>query len=199
VTPERAADVVMRWVRLYTLGLSTPDARRRIEEVQADLYDHITHARAHGVDDGRIGRDIASRMIRGLTADVSWRLQFVSRAAHLTMEEAMNTALFRSAVRVTVGVSLILMLPAAAMLFSDGVVWSLGDFVVAGTLLAVVGVAVELAVKKAGSPVAAVGIVALGVAAAVWGNADDAPGLVLLGLLLVAGGLTLGVRRTLRS
>jgi hypothetical protein len=40
----------------------------------------------------------------------------------------------------------------------------------------------------------AVGLGALGVAAAVFGEADDAPGLVLLGILLVGSGCAIGLR-----
>ena len=101
----------------------------------------------------------------------------------------------RSAARVAVAVALVLSLPFVAMLVSDDVVWSVADFVLAGILLATIGVAVELAVKRAGNLVAAAAIGALGVAAGIVGEADDAPGLVLLGLLLIASACALGARR----
>jgi hypothetical protein len=103
--------------------------------------------------------------------------------------------LFRSVVRVALGVALILSLPAVAMLITDEVVWSLADFVLAGILLTVIGVALELAVRKAGNLPTAIGIGAVGVVAAGLGEADDAPGLVLLGILLIASACALGVRR----
>jgi hypothetical protein len=80
------------------------------------------------------------------------------------------------------------------MQFTDEVVWSLADFVLAGVLLTTIGVALELAVRKAGNLAIAIGIAALGVAAGLVGQADDAPGLVLLGILLVASACALGVR-----
>ena len=43
-----------------------------------------------------------------------------------------------------------------------------------------------------------IGIAVIGVAAAVFGEADDAPGLVLLGLLLIASACVLGVRTARR-
>ena len=79
------------------------------------------------------------------------------------------------------------------MQFSKDVVGSLADFVLAGVLLTTVGVALELAARRAGNRVAAIGIAAAGVAAAVLGEADDAPGLVLLGILLIASACALGV------
>ena len=110
-----------------------------------------------------------------------------------------SATLYRSAVRVGLGVAFVLSLPLVAMLITDDVVWSLADFLVAGVLLATIGVAVELAVRKAGSLAAAIGIAALGVLAALFGEADDAPGLVLLGLLLIASACALGVRTAQRG
>jgi hypothetical protein len=198
MTPERMAELVARWVRFYTRDLPTPIAQRRIDEIDADLHDQIAHERGNGLSDRRIARDIASRMVRGLAADVAWRGREAKVPAHLsTLEETMKTnkPLFRSGIRVAIGVALILSLPAVAMLITDEVVWSLPDFVLAAVLLTVIGVALELAVRKAGNLPAAIGIGAVGVAAAVLGEADDAPGLVLLGILLIASACALGVRR----
>jgi hypothetical protein len=184
VTPERMAELVMRWVRFYTRHLPTPLSERRIAEIDADLHDHIAHERASGVGDGQIARDLASRMLRGLAADLAWRRR----------QPKTKPPLVRSAVRVVLGVASILSLPAVAMLFTDEVVWSLTDFVLTGALLTVIAVAVGLAVRKAGNLAVAVGIAALGVAAGVLGRADDAPGLVLLGILLIVSACALGVR-----
>jgi hypothetical protein len=110
-----------------------------------------------------------------------------------------SKTLYRSAVRVALGVAFILSLPLVAMSITDDVVWSLADFVAAGVLLATVGVALELAVRRAGNLAAALSVAALGVAAAVLGEADDAPGLVLLGMLLILSACALGVRTIQRS
>jgi hypothetical protein len=201
MTPERTAELVVRWVRLYTRDLPTPIAQRRVDEIGADLHDHIAHERANGISDRRIALGIASRMVRGLAADAAWRGRHAKAARPSTLEEAMKTskAPYRSAGRVALGVALVLSLPFVAMLLTDDVVWSLADFVVAGVLLATIGVALELAVRKAGNLAAALGIAAVGVVAAVFGAADDAPGLVLLGILLVVSACALGVRTAQRS
>ena len=73
MTPERMAKLVGWWVRFYTRDLPTPIAQRRINEIDADLHDHIAHARAQGTGDRPIARSILSRMARGLTADAAWR------------------------------------------------------------------------------------------------------------------------------
>lgn len=200
--PERMAKLMTRWVRLYTRDLPTPIAQRRAGEIDADLHDHIAHERAHGTSERRIALGIASRMIRGLAADAAWRGHQAKVAARpSTREETMKTnrTLYRSAVRVALGVALVLSLPLVAMQFSDDVVWSLADFVAAGVLLATIGVALELAARKAGNLAVAIGIAVLGVAAAVFGEADDAPGLVLLGILLFVSACALGVRRAQHS
>jgi hypothetical protein len=64
---------VTRWVRFYTRELPTPIAQRRVDEIGADLDDHITHERARGTSDRRIALSILSRIARGVTADASWR------------------------------------------------------------------------------------------------------------------------------
>lgn len=186
MTPERIAKLVAWWARFYTRGLPPSRAERRVDEIAADLHDHIAHERAHGMDDRRIAIGIASRWLRGLPADVAW-------TAHV------RPSVFRSVGRVAFGVTLILALPFVAMFFSDEVVWSLADFVLAGVLLAVIGFSLELAVRKAGNLATAIAIGALGVAAALLGGADDAPGLVLLGLILIGSASALGIRTAQRK
>jgi hypothetical protein len=202
MTPERMAELVARWVRLYTRDLPIPVAQRRVDEIDADLHDHIAHERANGISDRRIALGIASRMVRGLGADAAWRGRHVKTAAHpSTREEVMKTSktLHRSAVRVALGVAFILSLPLVAMLITDDVVWSLADFAVAGVFLAAIGVTLELALRRAANLATALGIAAVGVAAAIFGEADDAPGLVLIGILLIVSACALGVRTAPRS
>jgi hypothetical protein len=202
MTPERVAKLVAHWVHFYTHGLPTPVAERRVDEIDADLHDHIAHERANRISDRRIAFRIFSRMVRGLADDASWRGRQAKLAAQpSTPEDTMkpSKSLYRSAVRVALGVAVILSLPFVAMLITDDVVWGLADFVAAGVLLTVIGVALELALKRAGNLPAAIGIAALGVAAAIFGNADDAPGLVLLGIVLVVSACALGVRTAQHS
>lgn len=197
MTPERVAALVARWVRCYTRGLPPSVAQRRVDEVAADVCDHVAHERARGADDSRIARSLASRMIRGLVADVSWR------GAHTTTrpEETMRTrsTLARLVRRVPLGVAVVLAIPTLAMVFGDAVAWTWRDFVVAGVLLGVIGVTIELARSKSGKPAASVGVAVLGVAAAVFGEADDSPGLVLIGLLLILSAGALAFRLIQRS
>jgi hypothetical protein len=195
MTPDRMAALVAHWVRLYTRNLPATVARRRADEIAADVHDHIAHERAGGIGDRRIALGIFSRMIRGLAADAVWRSRQAKLAARdSTTEVTMKKPVYRSVVRVALGVALVLSLPLVAMQLTDDVVWSLGDFALAGVLLATLGIPLELAVRKAGNLATAVGIAILGIAAAIFGNAGDAPGLVLLGILLFVSACALGVR-----
>ena len=187
MTPERMAELVARWVRFYTRNLPAPIAQRRIDEIDADLHDHIAHGRAHATKDWRIALSIAARMVRGLAADASWRRQKTSKTAH------------RSAVRVALATAFILLLPLVAMQITDEVDWGVADFVFAGALLGGTGLLLQLAVRKPGNIAYRVAATAIGVAAIVFGEADDAPGLVLFGGLLILGTVALAVRTPQRS
>ena len=74
-------------MRFYTRDLPAPIAERRIGEIDADLHDHIAHERASGISDREIAQGIASRMLRGLAADVTWRRRQAKLAADLSTME----------------------------------------------------------------------------------------------------------------
>jgi hypothetical protein len=189
MTPERIAELVARWVRCYTRNLPQPVAQRRVDEIDADLHDQIAHERAHGTSDRRIARGIAARLVRGLAADVSWRRR--------TMKSRRSAN--RPAVRVALATAFILLLPLVAMQVTDEVDWGLADFVLAGALLAGSGLLLELAARKARNIAYLAAATAIGVAAIVFGEADDAPGLMLFGGLLIVGTVALAVRTAQRS
>ncbi|MGP4101646.1 hypothetical protein [Nonomuraea sp. KM90] len=127
MTPERMAGLVARWVRLYTRGLPTAVAQRRIDEIDADLYDHVAHERAHGTSDWRIAAGIGSRMLRGLAADASWRGRQARAATDhpLPPEKAMKNhkTAYRSGVGVAIATALFLLWLMGAV----GVIGTEGD------------------------------------------------------------------------
>jgi hypothetical protein len=189
MTPERMAELVARWVRFYTRNLPPRLAQRRIDEIDADLHDQIAHERAHGTGDRRIARSIAARLVRGLAADVSWRRHT------MTTRQPAN----RPIVRVALATAFILLLPLVAMQVTDEVDWGLADFMLAGALLAGSGLLLELAASRARNLAYLAAATAIGVAAIVFGEADDAPGLMLFGGLLIVGTVALAVKTALRS
>ena len=76
----------------------------------------------------------------------------------------------RNILLIALGTVLILLLPLVAMQFSDDVVWSAGDFIVAGALLFGTGIAFELLARRTSSPVrrAVLGVVLLAALLFVW-------------------------------
>jgi hypothetical protein len=193
MTAERMAELVAWWARFYTRNLPPPIAQRRIDEIDADLHDHIEHERAHGTKDPRIALSIAARMVRGLAADVSWRGRTIANSS--TPKDVMK----RSAIRVALATACILLLPLVAMQITDEVDWSLADFVFAGVLLGGTGLLLEQAVRRPRNVAYRAAAIAIGVAAIVLGEADDAPGLVLFGGLLILGTVAMAVRTAQRS
>jgi len=190
MTPRRVAELVTRWVRFYTRDLPPAVARRRRDEIDADLHDHIAHERARGSADRRIALGIATRMVRGVAADASWR----SSQKEVTK---MSRPTSRSALRIAVVTALVLLVPAVWMQFSDDADWGVFDFVFAGLLVAGSGVLLELAARKPRAVAYRAAAVAVGVAAIVLGEADAAPGLVLFGCLLIGGTVAMAFRTAL--
>jgi hypothetical protein len=186
--PERAAELVDRWVRFYTRDLPEPIARRRIDEVDADLHDHIAHERAGGISDRRIAAGILSRMVRGLPADASWHDRQAAGAKLGT----------RSIVRVALVTGVILLIPLVAMQFSDGWDWRPGDFLFLGALLAGFGLLVELAVKNPDNFRFRAATTGIGVVFIGWGVVGHGRHLVAFGLVLIAGTVALSVRAARR-
>ena len=189
MTPERAQELVARWVRFYTRELPTPIAQRRIDEIEADLHDHIAHERERGTPDARIARGIAGRMLRGAPADLSWGGRATPRGARSPV------------VRAAVVTAVLLLFPLVATPTSGSWDWGVFDFVFAGAIIAGAGLLIELVVRSRGPAAYAAAAVAgtLGVAAMVAGEADDAPGLVGFGLLLLLSMVALTARNVQRS
>jgi hypothetical protein len=100
---------------------------------------------------------------------------------------------------VTLATALILLVPLVAMLITDEMAWGVADFVLAGALVAGTGLLLDLAARKPGNIASRAAAVAIGIAAIVFGEVDDAPGLVLFGGLLILGTVALTVRTAQRS
>jgi hypothetical protein len=143
MTPERMAGLVARWVRSYTRDLPAGVAQRRVGEIDADLHDHIAHERARGTSDRRIALGIASRMVRGLPADASWRGRHARASAR-------PRSVSRSILRVALAAAAVLLVPLVAMQVGGAVAWTAFDFAVAGVLVGGTGLAYELAARRAG-------------------------------------------------
>ncbi|HET8757453.1 MAG TPA: hypothetical protein VFM58_15650 [Solirubrobacteraceae bacterium] len=190
MTPERAAELVARWVRFDTRKAPPECRERRVGEIDADLHDHIAHDRARGIEERRIARSIVVRMVRGMAADASWR-RTIARSS--TRKDMMKN---RTAVAVALVTAFV---PLVAMQFTDEVAWGVADFVFAGILLGGTGMLLARAVTRAASLAYRIAAAVVGLAAIVLGEAEDAPGLVLFGLLVILGAVALTARTALRG
>ena len=75
MTASRSAGIVRRWVTIYTRGLP-PDIRdARREEIEADLWSHAQDAEAFGAGSSQPSTEIFSRLVFGMWADITWRLE----------------------------------------------------------------------------------------------------------------------------
>jgi hypothetical protein len=102
----------------------------------------------------------------------------------------------KNIIRIALVTGCILLVPLLAMQFTDEVVWTLGDFVVAGALLFGAGLVYELIARKAGHVAyrAAVGIAVAAALFLVWmnlavgliGSEDNPANLLYVGVLAVA-------------
>lgn len=69
-----SASLVRTWVGLYTKGLPDPVAKERRALIEAELWDEARAAEQLRETAG-LGRQRFSRLVRGLPADVTWRLE----------------------------------------------------------------------------------------------------------------------------
>jgi hypothetical protein len=131
------AALVAWWARRYTRDLPEPVARRRIDELEADVHDNIAHERADGAGEARIALGIAARMLRGLPADAAWRR---SVARSTTPEVTRMRRTTRSLVRNRLVTASKLLEPAVGMLVSDGVDRGVADIVARVAVFAVTAI-----------------------------------------------------------
>ena len=196
MTPELAAALVARWVRFYTRNLPPVIAQRRVEEIGSDLDDHVAYERARGTADRAIALSILSRMARGMPADVTWRRHVQPSRGDLMRP---LVALLVAALGVAV-VALVLDSPALVLVAIAAI-----GLVILGTFALRLRTAHQgrFVVPFVAVLAGALGLAALGVGAIVVGERGDAPGLMLLGIVLitsvVVGALAFGMRTAQHS
>lgn len=83
-TPELAAGLTRGWVRLYTRGLSSGLRSARRAELESDLWEHRQWSTTEAQRPGRTALEIAWRLLAGVAADLSWRLEHRGSRRHTT-------------------------------------------------------------------------------------------------------------------
>lgn len=163
----------------------TPERMTRLVAAWVRLYTRRQPPAAAQRRREEIDADLHDHIAHEREAGTSERRIALSIAGR--MLRGMGADLPRPLVRVALATAIVLLVPLLA-----GAPWSVADFVAAGVLVAGTGLLLQ-ARKPATRAVA----IAVGVAACLFGNADDAPGLVLFGCLLIGATLALAVRARL--
>jgi len=70
---ERSAQLVRRWVTLYTRGLPRQVREDRRDEIEGDLWSQA-HDEGADLSEG-LGGEILARFLLGIPADLTWRLE----------------------------------------------------------------------------------------------------------------------------
>ncbi len=196
MTPKLAAELVVLWARFYTRDLPGPIAQRRVEELSADVEEHIVHERLRGTGDGRIATSILSRLVRGMPADLAWQ-----RHKSLSKGEFMKPLIALLIVGLAIAAVAFVADSPLILLVSVGGI----GLVILGAFVFGVRSAQErgFMVPYLGILAGGLGLGALATAAIVVGSRGDAPGLVLLGVVLitaaVTGVLAVGLRSAQRT
>jgi hypothetical protein len=69
------ARLAMWWACALTRTAPPDAAADRLAEIRADVHDHIMAGRARQLQPGALSRRIAGRALRGMPADITWRLE----------------------------------------------------------------------------------------------------------------------------
>jgi phage shock protein PspC (stress-responsive transcriptional regulator) len=78
-----AQRVALGWGRAYTRTAPEPDRSARRAELAADVHDQLADARARGMSEHRLARTVIGRVVRGVAADLAWRLDLERTPARL--------------------------------------------------------------------------------------------------------------------
>lgn len=110
---------------------------------------------------------------------------------------AHDRTMTQSLMRVLIAAAVVLAFGLTVNLLTTGEGWSVLDIILVEVLVAGAVFVYELAsqhVGARGAALLAVGVAAVGGAAAIVGEVDDAPGMILIGMGLVATAVGIGLR-----
>jgi len=94
-----ASTLARAWTRIYTRGMPVDAREIRCAEIETDLHEHGTDARATGVPEWRLAADILLRTALGARHDLGWRLEIMNerQAAAKLREDPMDVSSGRTA------------------------------------------------------------------------------------------------------
>ncbi len=131
--PNRPPRLVAWWVERYTATAPEPDGADRRAEVHSDLHEQLAAADRSGVALRRAAMAIGGRTLRGVPADIAWRLGTEMRPGRLEWHLAHPSVLL--------GFLLVLLVPTSTMLDAaqGGATWLAPASVVLVPLLSILG------------------------------------------------------------
>jgi hypothetical protein len=88
---ERAAGLVRRWVALYTRGLPAELQQDRRDEIDSDLWSQLHDAADSTRADESLAGEIVARLVFGIPADLSWRVEQLQAARPQVVPERTPT------------------------------------------------------------------------------------------------------------
>ena len=87
------ARIALGWVRVYTRGADPGSGARRAAEIASDVWEHEHAADPGGRARAAVDAEILLRCLRGVPADLSWRLRHRPAARGTTMARVVRSAL----------------------------------------------------------------------------------------------------------
>jgi hypothetical protein len=73
--PDIASRLVLSWARTYTRGLPDGVREDRLACLRSDLWEQVRSAHDEGLKQDVVGLQIFFRFVRGIPADLLWRLE----------------------------------------------------------------------------------------------------------------------------
>ena len=195
--PVLGARLAAGWTRAYTRGLPAQPASTRRAEIAADLHDQMAAARAAGIGPGPVSRAIATRMLLGVPADLSWRHHHLRAERPAGRKErAMNGDANGSGTRIAALVALPVLLwslyVGVGLLAASRTDWTDGQWVPPLILVGALGALVGLLMLAAGNANGAFLVAIAAVVSTIWFL--WAPPIPLAGVAFAAGFVGFGLR-----
>lgn len=102
------ATFARRWLHAYTTGLPQELRERRQQELESDLYEHQADRQAEDASAGRVGLEVMGRVVRGMPADLLWRMQLEAPPMELKIstERMMGILLLALVVLIPVSIAI---------------------------------------------------------------------------------------------
>ena len=152
---DRALAAVRTWIALYTRGLPSELATARQELIEADLWDEARAAEWLG-ETASLGRQRWGRLLRGMPADLAWRLEQRKRAIDTPRRRTMRISKVQL---LAIGAVIILngVFVAGLLASPDFRTWEGMVYTLIGLALSIVGLLLAIPSPRAGFVIGLVG------------------------------------------